>query len=167
MATQGMAFNALLRRLRLAAGLTQERLAERAGVSAKAIIGLENKPARAPRLETVTRLADALGLDRDDRARLLAAARPASALSVAAGPGENGEPVLIDRPTVSPHAPEGQAGPAPSDRPAGPTRAPGGQDWGEAPDVGALHGRSLESGPFHQRRPVARTSRAASAGRAA
>ena len=48
MATQGTAFGALLRRLRLAAGLTQERLAERAGVSAKAIIALENDPARQP-----------------------------------------------------------------------------------------------------------------------
>ena len=83
MATQGMAFGALLRRLRLAAGLTQERLAERAGVSAKAIIGLENEAARHPRLDTVTRLADALEVDRDDRARLLAAARPES-LAVAA-----------------------------------------------------------------------------------
>ena len=56
MATEGTAFGALLRRLRLAAGLTQERLAERAGVSAKAVIALENDPARTPRLETVTRL---------------------------------------------------------------------------------------------------------------
>ena len=51
----GDGVRAALRRLRLAAGLTQERLAERAGVSAKAIIALENDPARTPRLETVTR----------------------------------------------------------------------------------------------------------------
>src|SRR6187397_919026 len=86
MATEGMAFGAALRRLRLAAGLTQERLAERAGVSAKAIIALENDPARTPRLETVTRLADALGLDRDDRAHLLAAARPPGSAPTAPEP---------------------------------------------------------------------------------
>ena len=74
---EGTTFGAMLKRLRLAAGLTQERLAERAGVSAKAIVNLENDPTRMPRLETVTRLADALGLDREDRARLLAAARRA------------------------------------------------------------------------------------------
>ena len=69
-------FGALLRRLRLAAGLTQEALAERAGVSAKAIGELERDPSRAPRLDTVALLADALGLDTGGRARFLAAARP-------------------------------------------------------------------------------------------
>src|SRR5690349_15599785 len=103
MVTEGTTFGGLLRRLRLAAGLTQERLAERAGLSAKAIIALENHPTRTPRLETVTRLADALGLDRGDRAHLLAAARPASVLPVAADPGENGEPAPVDRPAVGPH----------------------------------------------------------------
>src|SRR5215207_4430314 len=71
-------FGALLRRLRLTAGLTQEALAERAGVSAKAVRGLERDPNRAPRLETVALLADALRLDPTERARLLAAARPES-----------------------------------------------------------------------------------------
>src|SRR5215213_4284847 len=37
MAAETTGFGALLRRLRLAAGLTQESLAERAGVSAKAV----------------------------------------------------------------------------------------------------------------------------------
>ena len=54
-------FGALLRRQRLAAGLTQEALAERAGLSAKAVSDLERDPARTPRLGTVTLLADALG----------------------------------------------------------------------------------------------------------
>ncbi len=69
-------FGALLRRLRLAAGLTQEALAERALVSAKAIGELERDPSRAPRFDTVALLADALGLDSEGRARFLAAARP-------------------------------------------------------------------------------------------
>ncbi len=69
-------FGALLRRHRLAAGLTQEALAERAGLSAKAVSDLERDPDRMPRLGTVALLADGLGADQDGRAELLAAARP-------------------------------------------------------------------------------------------
>ena len=57
-------FAALLKRQRLAAGLTQEALAERAGLSAKAVSDLERDPDRSPRLATVTLLADALGATR-------------------------------------------------------------------------------------------------------
>ena len=71
-AAEPTSFGALLRRLRLAAGLTQEALAERAGVSAKAVSDLERDPARAPRLDTVALLADALGLDPAGRAGFLA-----------------------------------------------------------------------------------------------
>ena len=70
-------FAALLRRQRLAVGLTQEALAERAGLSAKAVGDLERDPGRSPRLATVTLLADALGAGPQERAGLLAAARPA------------------------------------------------------------------------------------------
>jgi predicted ATPase/transcriptional regulator with XRE-family HTH domain len=77
MATGGTAsFGALLKRQRLAAGLTQEGLAERAGLSAKAVSDLERDPARTPRLGTVALLANALGADPAARAQLLAAARP-------------------------------------------------------------------------------------------
>ena len=69
-------FGELLRQRRLAAGLTQEALAERAGVSAKAISDLERAPDRMPRLDTVGLLADALDLGPGERAALLAAARP-------------------------------------------------------------------------------------------
>ena len=61
-------FAALLRRQRLAAGLTQEALAERAGLSAKAVGDLERDPGRSPRLITVTLLADALGAGPEQRA---------------------------------------------------------------------------------------------------
>ena len=71
-------FGELLRQRRLAAGLTQEALAERAGVSAKAISDLERAPDRTPRLDTVGLLAEALDLDPAGRAALLAAARPAA-----------------------------------------------------------------------------------------
>ena len=69
-------FGAALRRHRLAAGLTQEALAERAQLSAKAVSDLERDPTRCPRLTTVALLVDALALSADDRALLLAAARP-------------------------------------------------------------------------------------------
>ena len=74
-----VSFAALLKRQRLAAGLTQEALAERAGLSAKAVGDLERDPDRSPRLGTVTLLADALGADQEQRGELLAAARPAPA----------------------------------------------------------------------------------------
>lgn len=78
-ATDGVSFGALLRRSRRAAGLTQAGLAERAGISAKAISDLERdagRNGRIPRLDTVVRLAEALGLDATCRAALLASARP-------------------------------------------------------------------------------------------
>ena len=67
----------LVRRHRTAAALSQEELAERAGLSVRAISDLERGIRQAPRLETVRMLADALGLAEDDRAAFLAAARPA------------------------------------------------------------------------------------------
>ena len=80
-----VSFAALLKRQRLAAGLTQEALAERAGLSAKAVGDLERDPDRSPRLATVTLLADALGADQEQRAELLAAARPRTVPGAAAG----------------------------------------------------------------------------------
>src|SRR5438105_8513983 len=66
-------FGRLLRRYREHAGLGQERLAERAGMSAPAISNLERGVSR-PRLETVTLLAEALALPAEQRGALLAAA---------------------------------------------------------------------------------------------
>ena len=57
----------------MAAGLSQEALAERAGLSARAISDLERGARRAPYRETVRLLADALGLSDADRAALEAA----------------------------------------------------------------------------------------------
>jgi transcriptional regulator with XRE-family HTH domain len=70
-------FAALLKRTRLAAGLTQETLAERSGLSARAVSDLERDGERTPRLDTLALLADALGLTHERRADLFAAARPA------------------------------------------------------------------------------------------
>src|SRR4051812_6823356 len=66
----------LVRRYRTAAALSQEALAERAGLSVRAISDLERGIHRVPRLETVRLLADGLALDAAGRTELLAAARP-------------------------------------------------------------------------------------------
>jgi transcriptional regulator with XRE-family HTH domain len=66
-------FAVLLRRHRVAAGLSQEALAERAGLSARAVSDLERGARRAPYRETVRLLADALQLSDDDHMALEAA----------------------------------------------------------------------------------------------
>jgi len=68
-------FGALLRRYRQAAGLTQEELAERAGVSARAVSALERGVNRAPRPATLDLLAEALGVAPEARATLEVARR--------------------------------------------------------------------------------------------
>jgi transcriptional regulator with XRE-family HTH domain len=68
-------FGSLLQRHRLAAGLSQQRLAERAGLSRRGISDLERGERRTPHGDTVRRLARALGLAAPDRTALLAAAR--------------------------------------------------------------------------------------------
>jgi tetratricopeptide (TPR) repeat protein/transcriptional regulator with XRE-family HTH domain len=68
-------FGDLLRRWRAAAGLTQEELAERAGLSRRGIADLERGVRRAPRRDTVALLAEALALGPADRAVFQAAAR--------------------------------------------------------------------------------------------
>lgn len=69
-------FGAVLKRLRVAAGMTQEALADKARLSARAVSDLERDASRRPRLTTVALLADALTLSTGDRTALLAAARP-------------------------------------------------------------------------------------------
>jgi predicted ATPase/DNA-binding XRE family transcriptional regulator len=68
-------FGALLLRSRAAAGLTQEQLAARAGLSPAAISALESGKRRAPRFATIELLAAALALDEQDRRALISAAR--------------------------------------------------------------------------------------------
>ena len=70
-------FAQLLRGFRTAAALSQEALAERAGLSVRAISDLERGVKTRPHLETVGMLADALTLDPTQRAQLANAARPA------------------------------------------------------------------------------------------
>jgi predicted ATPase/transcriptional regulator with XRE-family HTH domain len=68
-------FGELLRRHRLSAGLSQEHLADRAGISLAAVNTLERGVRRAPYLETVMKLADALALAGADRAAFEASSR--------------------------------------------------------------------------------------------
>lgn len=69
------AFGALLRRHRILAGLTQEVLAERAGLSARAISDLERGINRTPQAGTLDLLAEALQLSGEEREAFEAAAR--------------------------------------------------------------------------------------------
>jgi transcriptional regulator with XRE-family HTH domain len=68
-------FAVLLRQYRGAANLTQEQLAERAGLSVQAVSLLERGVRRAPRSATVEALADALRLDVPERRGLVAASQ--------------------------------------------------------------------------------------------
>ncbi len=109
------AFGVLLRRYRQAAALSQEALAERAGISAVAVSALERGARRAPYLGTVELLASALALNPAERVALLAAARPSggdpAALSSADAlvplVGRERELALLDRFLAGERAPLG------------------------------------------------------------
>jgi len=89
---QGTSFGARLRRLREAAGLTQEELAFRAGLTPNAVGALERGERRRPYPHTVRALADALALSPEGHAALLAsvprrgADAPSSALPALPAP---------------------------------------------------------------------------------
>lgn len=83
-------FGSLLRRHRLAAGLTQEALAERSGLSPRAVIALEGGERRKPYRHTIQLLASALNLSPTESALLeVAAGRSAPAAETK----PSGEPV--------------------------------------------------------------------------
>ncbi len=72
----GPNFGGLLRRLRIDAGLTQEELAEAAGVGTRSVSDLERGISRTARPQTARLLAAAaLSLAGPEQARFLAAAR--------------------------------------------------------------------------------------------
>jgi tetratricopeptide (TPR) repeat protein/transcriptional regulator with XRE-family HTH domain len=70
-----VAFATVLRKLRTGARLTQEELAEAAGLSPRSVSDLERGIAATPRRETVRLLADALGLSGPARTEFEAVAR--------------------------------------------------------------------------------------------
>jgi tetratricopeptide (TPR) repeat protein/transcriptional regulator with XRE-family HTH domain len=71
----GLGFAELLRQLRAEAGLTQEELAEGAGLSPRSVSDLERGIHRTAHKGTAGQLADALGLAEPSRALFVAAAR--------------------------------------------------------------------------------------------
>ena len=77
-------FNQILRRLRESAGITQAELADRAGLSVKAIGALESGRRRRPYPSTIRAIADALELTESDRVELAGSA-----------PGRTKAPVAI------------------------------------------------------------------------
>ncbi len=76
-ADKALAFGTLLRLYRDARALTQEELAERAGLTPQAIGLLERGERRRPQRYTVQKVADALGLSAEERAQFEGAARDA------------------------------------------------------------------------------------------
>jgi WD40 repeat protein/transcriptional regulator with XRE-family HTH domain len=72
--SQPPTFGELLRHYRLAANLSQQALAERAGLSVDAIAALERGRRTMPRFDTVALIADGLQLAPSERALLVAAA---------------------------------------------------------------------------------------------
>ncbi|HEY6411731.1 MAG TPA: helix-turn-helix domain-containing protein, partial [Ktedonobacteraceae bacterium] len=85
--TEKTSFSSLLKHYRQAAGLSQEALAARAGLSARAISDLERGINRTPRYDTFEFLSSALSLSSQQHALLQAAARPEIATAVDAHPG--------------------------------------------------------------------------------
>ena len=83
------AFGPLLRQMRAAADLTQEELAERAGVSTRLVSDLERGVISRPRRDSIHLLADGLGLTEQERAGFAAAARG----RLASAPPRSGLPV--------------------------------------------------------------------------
>ena len=116
-------FAVVLRRLRESRSLTQEELAERSGLTAKAIGALERGERRRPYPHTVRSLADGLALDDDERAALVAAvpsrdagARPSIEAPVSGSARDSGSAS-----SGPPHAgADGGAGAASPDEAAGP-----------------------------------------------
>ncbi len=94
------AFGELLRRYRLTASLSQEALAERAGLSAAAVAALERGRRAAPRPGTVALLAQALDLDAAARAALIASTR-AGTFDQAAAPSPSPPPLVPSSPVTS------------------------------------------------------------------
>jgi non-specific serine/threonine protein kinase len=91
-------FGALVRRYRQRAALSQEALAERAGLSVDAVSVIERRTRGVPRPDTVALLARALELGPEERAAFAAAAHPHSvpaAAAPAASPASDAAPPAL------------------------------------------------------------------------
>jgi len=85
-------FGGLLREYRVAATLSQEALAERAGLSLRGIADLERGRSRAPRLDTLRRLIDGLQVTEMQSQAVVDAARIATDALHEHHPRESGTP---------------------------------------------------------------------------
>jgi tetratricopeptide (TPR) repeat protein/transcriptional regulator with XRE-family HTH domain len=98
---QSVSFGEVLRRLRADAGLTQEELAEAAGLSVRSISDLERGINQTARKDTARLLADALGLTGAARAAFDATARGRSAVAGFSVDGSAGAVRTLPRDTAS------------------------------------------------------------------
>jgi predicted ATPase/DNA-binding XRE family transcriptional regulator len=89
--SERLAFGPMLREMRVAAGLTQDDLADRTGLSVRGISDLERGARSHPHFETVRLLADALDLEPSTRADLAAAARASPSVT----PKEAAPPITL------------------------------------------------------------------------
>ncbi len=106
-------FGVRLRALRLLAGLSQEDLAERSGVSVRTISNLERGQTQKPYRSTYRCLADGLELSGTARAEFLAVGRRQGSAAVGVSTEQVGEPAPFpaDRPlTVPRHLPSQASG---------------------------------------------------------
>jgi non-specific serine/threonine protein kinase len=99
--TSSSAFSRLLKRLRTSADLTQEELAERAGVSARLVSDLERGVIQRPRRDTVQMLADGLALTGSERDTFVAIARRRLGASSAASAPPPPAPVELPLPPAT------------------------------------------------------------------
>lgn len=63
---ENQSFGSLVRKYRLAAGLTQQQLADRLGVKIARVSNVEHDYRDMPSWDTVQRIADALGVSTED-----------------------------------------------------------------------------------------------------
>jgi predicted ATPase/DNA-binding NarL/FixJ family response regulator/transcriptional regulator with XRE-family HTH domain len=91
---ESASFGTLLRRHRVSAGLTQQALAERAGMSLRGLSDLERGARRAPYPDTVRRLAEAIGLSEAERTALVASSGRAARMATASRAIEPAKSVL-------------------------------------------------------------------------
>jgi transcriptional regulator with XRE-family HTH domain len=92
----GTEFGNLLYRHRRRLGLSQEQLARRSGLAIRTIRNLERSPGNRPRRDSVRLLANALGLDGEERDLFDQAAASELSLVPAAGTGSKGSAAPIE-----------------------------------------------------------------------
>jgi tetratricopeptide (TPR) repeat protein/transcriptional regulator with XRE-family HTH domain len=103
--SSGGQFGDRLRARRQGAGLSQQELAERSGLSVRSISNLERGRTQWPYRDSVSRLADALGLREADRAEFMAAASRRLPYLPDAGPQAAGPSPADEVPESSPAQP--------------------------------------------------------------